>query len=104
MSSGGGRSGAREILAGSDGGDCSTVAIGETVGVRAVSVAEGAWHEPPQPQSKPRASVDAAIADTLVSVRSLDVAASALGESAIDILGLQTIPPPTPSSESSRGS
>jgi hypothetical protein len=92
------------MLAGSDGGDCSTAAIGKTCAVTVVSVSEGAWHEPPQPQSKPRAFVGAATADTLASVRSLCVAATAFGELAIAMPGSHTIPAPAPSSESRRGS
>jgi hypothetical protein len=49
------------MLAGSDGCNCSivgTVATGVTIVAR---FGDGAWHEPPHPQSKLRLSVGAAI-------------------------------------------
>ena len=49
------------MLAGSDGWDCSMVGTAATGVTIAARFGDGAWHDPPQPQSKPRPSVRAAI-------------------------------------------
>ena len=94
----------REMLAGSEGCDCSTAGMSATRGTAVASATDGAWHEPPQPQSKPRASVGADTVEALVNVWSLLVATSAPADSDIAMPGSQTIPPAAPSNESSNGS
>jgi hypothetical protein len=94
----------RETLAGSDGCDFSTAGTGEARGTATAIVGDGAWHEPPQPQSKSMACVGADTIETFGSALSLLVANVASAVLATAIPWSHTIPPAAPSNELSSGS
>jgi hypothetical protein len=103
-SSGGGRSGAREMLAGSDGCARATTGTGETGAAIAARTGDGAWQEPPHPQSNSRESTGA---DTVGVVRSpLEATAASDPTAGVSMSVSQRIIEPTldPSNEPRSGS
>jgi hypothetical protein len=92
------------MLASSDGCNRSTVGTGATRAATVARFGDGAWHDPPQPQSKPRLSAGAeAVPFVWSSPRTTDAAgvadAVAVSESQSIIL-----PVPAPNNEPSSGS
>jgi hypothetical protein len=106
VSSGGGSSGLRDTLLGSVGWDAAMVGTDERAPTATPRCGDGAWHEPPQPQSYLRCDDGDATDDAgdLIELTAVDPAATdAVLAAVIDAQDIAALPA-VPSNESMSGS
>jgi len=92
------------MLAGSDGCNCSMVGTAATGVTIVARFGDGAWHEPPQPQSKLRLSVGAAITRFAWPSFATADAAGAVGAVTMSASQIIIAPEPAPNSAPRSGS